>query len=287
MVEEEARHGSVRVDGVRLHYVRAGQGPPVVLLHGWPQTWYMWRKVLPGLARRFTVVAPDLRGVGNSETPLTGYDRRRVAADVRGLLRHLGFERAGVVGHDIGGNVALRFALDHPETTAALMILDVVPYTHLFTHLTTEVALRLWHFFFHAQPDLAEWFVGDRVAEYLGYIFTSRVFDPTVFGETELAVYARAYGRPGALRGGFEHYRTCFGESLRQDLADLEAGKRVSAPVRVLWGEVGPYRDVNALEMWRPFAPGATGAAIPDCGHFLPEERPEAVLAEMEGFLGP
>jgi len=286
MASEAWSHGSVRVEGVRIHYVRAGQGAPVVLLHGWPQTWYMWRKVIPGLAKCHLVIAPDLRGVGDSETPLAGYDRGRVAADVRGLLKHLGVDRSAVVGHDIGGNVALRYALDYPEATTRLMILDVVPYTRLFTNLNATVAVRLWHFFFHAQPDLPEWFVGDRVADYLRYVFHSRVFDPTSFGEAEIATYARAYGRPGALRGGFEHYRTCFGESMRQDLDDLEAGRRVAAPVRVLWGDAGPYRDVNALDLWRPFAPAATGVAIPECGHYLPEERPEAVLAEMEAFLG-
>lgn len=282
---EAVRHGSFRVDGVRIHYVHAGHGSPVVLLHGWPQTWYMWRKVIPGLAQRHTVIAPDLRGMGESERPLSGYDRRRVSADVRGLLGHLGIERSAIIGHDFGGNVTLRYALDYPNATTHVMILDVVPYTLLLTNLTLEVAHRLWHFFFHAQPDLPEWLVGERVPEYLRYFYTSRVYDPSVFGPEEIGEYARTFGRPGGLRAGFEYYRSCFGESLQQDQEDLAAGKRIACPVRVLWGDAGPYRDVGAVDLWRAFAPQATGAAIPACGHWIAEEGPDALLGEAARFL--
>src|SRR3954447_5952748 len=163
--------GVAQVSGVRLHYTRAGSGPLLVLLHGWPQTSLCWQPVLTELAATHTVVAPDLRGYGLSDKPATGYDKRRMAADVAELVRHLGFERAAVVGHDRGARVAHRWALDHPDQVDKLAVLDVIPTREMFRRLDASVAAGYWHWLFHLQPDLPELLVGNNVRAYLEYFF--------------------------------------------------------------------------------------------------------------------
>lgn len=144
------------VNGVRMHYVRAGSGPPVLLLHGWPQTWYMWRKLVGPLAAHYTVIAPDLRGYGLSDKPTSGYDKRTMAADLRALIRHLGFDRAAVVGHDRGARVGHRLGLDHPECLVRFAALDILPTRAVVRSMDATVASGFWHWAFHQQPDLPE-----------------------------------------------------------------------------------------------------------------------------------
>ena len=273
------------VNGIRMHYLRAGDGPPVVLLHGWPQTSYMWRKLLPVLARRHTVVAPDLRGYGLTDKPPSGYDKRTMAADVRALVHGLGFDHVAIVGHDRGARVAHRYALDHPDEVRRLVMLDIIPTRAMWQRLDLMLARGFWHWLFHLQPDLPELLVGQRIETYLRYFFERWTYHrPPV--EEAVPEYVRAFSRPGALRAGFADYRASFPDDAEHDDASAAAGARLTMPVLVLWGATGLVGQLPALEIWREYATDVRGEAISECGHFLAEEQPEAVLAKVVPFLG-
>jgi len=273
----------VRVNGVRLHALTAGEGRPMVLLHGWPQTSYAWRKVIPALAERFRVVAPDLRGMGHSDKPASGYDLRTVATDIYQLVKALGLDRPYLVGHDWGGLVARRFALDWPGQAARLAVLDIVPHEQVLANLSAHVARGVWHFFFNAVPDLPELLVRDRVEAFLRAFFWPKCHNPAVFIEEGIAEYTRAYSAPGALRGGFSYYRAMFVENRALDAES--AGRRIGEPVLCLWGNSGGMGGVfDVLEMWRKEALDVRGRGIDACGHYPAEEQPEVVIEELFGF---
>ena len=273
-----------QVNGIRVHFVRTGEGPMVVLLHGWPQTWFMWRKLIPVLAERFTVVAPDLRGYGLSDKPPTGYDKRTMAADVHALARHLGAERVSVVGHDRGARVAHRYGLDHHDDVDRLVVLDIVPTREMFRRTDTMLGRGYWHWFFHLQPDLPEQLVGDRIETYLRYFLERWTYNrPAV--EEAVPVYVQAYRRPGALRAAFDDYRATFPDDIADDDASAEAGDRLRMPLLALWGGSGLTGKLPVLDIWREYAADVRGEAIPDCGHFLPEEQPDIVNRLILDFL--
>jgi haloacetate dehalogenase len=273
------------VNGVRLHYLLEGDGPLVVLLHGWPQTWYCWRKVVPALAAGHTVLAPDLRGYGLSDKPPSGFDKRTMAADVRALVGHLGYDRVALLaGHDRGARVAHRWALDHPEQVERLAVLDVVPTREMFRRVDAGVARGYWHWLFHLQPDLPELLVGGNVEAYLRWFFERwTVNRPAV--EEAVPEYVRAFSAPGALRAGFDDYRATFPHDLEADEASAAAGQRLAMPVLALWGDAGLPSRLPVLDIWRAYAHDVRGQAIPDCGHFLPEERPTEVADQLLQFL--
>jgi haloacetate dehalogenase len=272
-------------NGIRVHYLRDGAGPPVLLLHGWPQTCRCWRKVLPALAERFTVLAPDLRGYGLTDKPPAGYDKRTMAEDVRALARGLGFERVALVGHDRGARVAHRWALDHPDEVERLAVLDVVPTLATFRRPDATVARGYWHWLFHLQPDLPELLVGDHLEAYLRWFFERWTWNrPAV--EEAVPEYVRAFSAPGALQAGFRDYRATFPDDLDADEADAAAGRRLRMPVLALWGEVGLPARLPVLDIWREFASDVDGGPIAECGHFLAEEQPERLAARLLGFLG-
>lgn len=278
--------GSALVNGVRLHYRIAGDGPLVVLLHGWPQTGYCWRHVTGPLAERYTVLAPDLRGYGLSDKPRDGYDKRTMAADVRALAEHLGFARYAVVGHDRGARVAHRLALDAPERVERLAVLDIVPTREMWRHfdMTTGIARGTWHWTFHLQPDLPELLAGADVRGYLGWFFTHwSVHRDAVFEAAD--EYVAAFSAPGALRAGFDDYRASFPDDARDDDADAEAGRRLPMPVLAVWGDAGLANTLPVLEIWRRYADDVRGGPVADCGHFLAEERPAALLDRLLPFL--
>lgn len=279
-------HAVAPVNGIRMHYVRDGQGPLVVLLHGWPQTWYCWRNLIPPLAEHYTVVAPDLRGYGLSDKPRGGYDKRTMAEDVHALVAHLGFERVVLVGHDRGARVAHRYALDHPSDVEKLALLDIVPTRAMWQHLDLILARGFWHWLFHLQPDLPELLVAGRVETYLRYFFERWTYNrPPV--EEAVPEYVRAFSRPGALRAGFDDYRASFPEDQEADDASFAGGQRLEMPVLALWGATGLVGQLPALDIWREYALDVRGEAIPNCGHFLPEEQPDLVGPRILAFLGP
>jgi haloacetate dehalogenase len=274
------------VNGIRMHYVREGEGPPVVLLHGWPQTWFCWRTLMPLLAGRFTLIAPDLRGYGLSDKPAGGFDKRTMAADVRALVHHLGHERVALVGHDRGARVAHRYALDHPGEVERLAVLDVIPTRAMFARIDQQLARGFWHWLFHLQPDLPELLVGGNIEAYLRWFFERWTHNrPPV--EEAVPEYVRAFSAPGALRAGFHDYRATFPDDLDADDASAAAGAKLTMPLLALWGATGLTGTLPVVDIWREYATDVDGEAIQECGHFLPEEQPAAVADRLLHFLAP
>lgn len=276
-------HHTARVNGFLMHYVVAGSGYPLVCLHGWPQTWYEWRKIMPALADRFTIIAPDLRGLGDSERPLTGYDKRTLASDVYQLLKNLGHEKIGLVGHDWGGTVAYYLAYDHPELVERLLILESTPgLAREGEAVDLRGIRRLWHVFFQGgAPDVAEMLVRGQEELYLSRMCSVACYNPALFSREEMAEYVRAYSQPGALRAGFHYYRA----ALEEDIANFTTcTTKLQMPVRV-WGGDRFMGDLTPL--WKKVAEHVHGGTVERCGHFVAEERPDFVIAQIEDFFGP
>ncbi len=264
-------HGRVNLGEVRLHYVTAGSGEPVVLLHGFPQTWFAWRRVIPALAERYTVIAPDLRGMGDSSKPQGGYDKRTVAGDIHELVRALGHERIRLVGHDIGGWVAYPYAATHPEEVEKLvMVQALVPGYGLERNMQ-----QAWHFRFHMEPDLPEALVSGRERMYLNYFLGQGAYDPSAISPEALDEYVRCFSTPGTKRAAFNYYR-----ALPQDAKDNQelAKTKLTMPVLALGGEFAE-RD-NVLDSVKQVAEDVRGGIVERAGHSIPEERPDR-LAEM------
>lgn len=267
----------VEVDGVSLHAVVGGSGPPVLLVHGAPQSCVLWRKVAPALARSFTVVAADLRGYGRSAKPETAdYSKRRMARDLLELMRVLGFERFHLAGHDRGGRVARRFAKDHPAALERLAIIDIAPTAHVFANVDRAVAGHMWHWFFLSQKaPLPETLMGPQAAAFVRNLFGHGGADPEALDD-----YAATNGDPAAFHAMCEDYRAGAGVDLEHDAAD--EGLRIEAPALILWGErsfsTGRLFDMPAA--WSPELARPTFRSLP-CGHFVPEEMPEETAQEL------
>jgi haloacetate dehalogenase len=277
----------VDVNGLRMHYLIEGRGPLVVLLHGWPQTSHCWRHVIGPLASEHPVVAPDLRGYGRTDKPLGGYDKRTMAGDIRALIRLLGYQRLVLVGHDRGARVAHRYALDHADEVERLAVLDIIPTREVWRRfdMNTGLARSTWHWTFHLQPDLPERLAGADVRGYLGYFLERWTVNRAAVDEAAEEYFA-AFSRPGALRAGFDDYRASFPDDAAHDDDDWDAGRRLRMPVLALWGAEGLPAAAPVLDIWREYAQDVRGAEIADCGHFLPEEQPDAVVAHLRAFLG-
>ncbi|WP_405790293.1 alpha/beta hydrolase [Streptomyces sp. NBC_00029] len=270
------------VNGTRLHYVEGGSGAPLVLLGGWPQTWWQWNKMLPALARRYRVIAVDLRGMGGSAKPDTGYDKKTMAADVHALLVHLGLERAHVVGHDIGAMIAYAFAANHPEATDRIALLDVSHPDGAWAQmplLPRPGLPHLWWFAFNQVQGLPEQLLAGRYHFLLDWLFGAASADPASIDARSRAVYARAYDSPDAIRAGNAWYR-----SFAQDIADLAGYAPVTVPLLALGGEYSNYEQLR--EAVPPLGTDTRVVRVDGSGHYLPEERPEVVTAELTRFLG-
>jgi haloacetate dehalogenase len=268
------------VNGIRMYYRRQGSGPLLVLLHGWPQTGHCWRHITAPLSGAYTVVVPDLRGYGRSDLPREGHDKRTRAEDLHRLIRELGHESATVIGHDRGARVAHRWALDHPGDVERLVVMDIIPTREMWRRMDANLARGTWHWLFHLQPDLPELLAGANVDAYLRYLIDAWSHVP--LPEEDIAEYVRAFSRPGALRAGFDDYRAA---DLDTEHDEVDHGRTLGMPLLALWGEHSFLKTIDAVEVWREYAADATGAMIEDCGHFLAEERPEAVLERLRAFL--
>ncbi|MBB5907813.1 alpha/beta fold hydrolase [Actinoalloteichus hymeniacidonis] len=280
------RHEFADVDGVRMHYVTGGSGSPVVLIHGWPQTWYGWWSIMPQLAEHHTVYAIDLPGLGDSTGSPTGYDKATLARYVHTLIANqLGVDDARVVGHDLGAAVAFQYAAQFPGDTVALGYLDL-PLPGPAIDAATYRSMS-WHIAFHSQERVPETVVGDDVREYLELFYPQVAYEGSSFGGTsdrspftqaEIDEYARTYGRPEVLAGGFELYR-----ALDQDVSDTMEAVPTDVPTLLMTAE-GQLEPVQAT-----VAPRLTNIVravdVPNAGHWLVEENPEFVTDELLDFL--
>ncbi|HLL39475.1 MAG TPA: alpha/beta hydrolase [Rubrobacteraceae bacterium] len=279
----------VETEEASIHAVRGGEGPPVLLLHGYPQTLAMWHLVAPRLTESFTVVAADLRGYGDSSKPAggkdhAGYSKRAMALDQVKLMQELGFDSFAVVGHDRGGRIAHRMALDHPEKVAKLAVLDIAPTRHVFETADKELATAYYHWFFLIQPyDLPERLIGADPDYFLGKKLAAWASNADVFDREAYAEYMRCFRDPRTIHASCEDYRAAATIDLTHDEADRN--RRVECPLLALWGEKGVVeRLYDVLEVWRGYASDVRGKALP-CGHFLAEESPVKTAEEVVPFL--
>jgi haloacetate dehalogenase len=268
----------------------AGTGPAVLLLHGFPQTHYCWHRVGPGLAERCSVVVCDLKGYGSSRSgpggPLgEGYSKREMAAELVELMARLGHDRFAVVGHDRGGRVAYRLALDHPDAVDGLGVLNIVPTVDQFERLAADAAIEYWPFIFLAQPPpFAERLVGPSAEYFLRHVLESWTATPGAVTSEAIERYVRAF-TPEVISRICAEYRAAFHIDRPMDADDRHAGRRIKCPVLVHWGvEEDPSAD-GPLPIWRHWADDVRGAPLPG-GHFVPEEAPDELLASLQDFLG-
>ncbi|CAH2599748.1 Fluoroacetate dehalogenase [Rhodovastum atsumiense] len=281
------------VDGGRIRVRHGGSGPPLLLLHGNPQTHAMWHKVAPVLARRFSVVCPDLRGYGGSFRPPATpdhapYAKRAMAADMVALMQALGHDRFLLAGHDRGARVAHRLALDHADRVEKLAVLDIVPTLEHFERANMDFALGYYHWFWLAQPAPFPEDLISRDPELWWRHHTSR--EPKqdgFFAPEALADYMAAIHDPAMIRGMCEDYRAAATIDLEHDRASRTAGIRIRCPLLVLWGDHGKIGQwYDPLAIWRGYGTGAVAGEPVPAGHYLAEEAPEAVLAAFERFFG-
>lgn len=288
---EEFRLFDMDIGTTRIHGRVGGEGPPLLLLHGHPQTHVIWHRLAAPLAKRYTVVVTDLRGYGDSSKPVGepdhgNYSKRAMAADQVAVMRELGFERFFLCGHDRGGRVAHRLVMDHPEAVKKLMLLDIAPTLAMYEKTDRTFATAYFHWFFLIQPaPLPETLIEASPADYITRTMGGRHASLDAFDPAAIAEYQRALALPGAAHALCEDYRASNTIDLEHDHADRDAGRRIACPVRVLWGRHGVIeRCFDPLAEWRAVAEQVDGEALP-CGHYLPEEAPEAVFHHINDFM--
>lgn len=268
--------GYAHVNGIRLHYRTMGDGPLLLLLHGWPQTSFAWHRVMPRLAGRFTVIAPDLRGTGLSDCPPQGYEKRTLAEDARALITHFGASSAHVVGHDMGGKAAYVLAHLYPECVSKLVLVDcLVPGTENMDALRGGA----WHYGFHMAPGIPEMLTKGRERDYIRAQIRLWSHDKSAISEAAISEYARHYAAPGRMTAGFNLYR-----ALREDarLVATLRGKELPMPVMTV---AGRFSVGNKLaEAIGAEAPHLV-SVLADCGHFVAEETPDYFCSHLETFL--
>jgi haloacetate dehalogenase len=276
---------------VQIHAVTGGNGPPLLLLHGHPQTHAIWHRVAPVLCEHFTVVACDLRGYGDSskpagETTHANYSKRTMAADVLHVMQSLGFSQFSVLAHDRGARVAHRLAADHPEAVRRMVLLDIAPTAAMYEKTTEAFARAYWHWFFLIQAaPLPERLIEADPAAYIRDVMGNRSAGLAPFDPRALKEYQRCLALPGAAHGLCEDYRASASIDLEHDRLDRAHGRRLPMPLLVLWGDQGVvHRCFDPLKEWQQVADRVVGEGLP-CGHYIPEEEPALLLGRALPFL--
>jgi pimeloyl-ACP methyl ester carboxylesterase len=275
-------HHTVSVNDIKLHYVIGGHGDPVVLLHGWPETWYEWHNVMPALAKNYTVIAPDLRGLGDSSKPLTGYDGKTVAEDIHQLVTHLGFKTIFLVGHDIGTQVAYSYAAAHPTEVKRLAVMELT-----IPGFAPPGRPPLWWAIFHQTPDVPEALVQGKEMIYLPWFYHGLSYNPAAITQADINEYVSHYSAPGGMRAGFEYYR-----AFPQDAIQNQNYSKTKLPMPVL-AVGGGYIPVLGGNITMPsiiygmkiLSQNVTGIKVPNSGHFIPEEQPVFVVKLLNNFF--
>ena len=279
----------VTVDGI--HARVGGSGPPLLLLHGYPQTHVMWHRVAPLLADAFTLVVADLPGYGASARPAptadhAAHSKRAMAAGLVGAMGQLGHESFAMAGHDRGARVGYRMALDHPERVERLAVLDIVPTGEVYRRAGMGLAMEYWHWFFLPQPaPFPERVIGAAPDAY--FLGASMKGGEAQFGAEALAAYREAWRDPASIEAFCEDYRAGATVDFGLDEADRAAGRTIGCPVLALWGSRGTLEHrYDVLDVWRAWAPGVRGRVL-DTTHYLPEDAPEEVAKELRAFFAP
>ena len=281
-------HRFETINGIRLHYVAGGKtdGEVVVFLAGFPESWFAWRKVMPLLAANYQIIAPDLPGQGDSDRPADGYDTQTLAVVMHELLAKLGVRRYFLAAHDVGAWVAYPYAALFGGEVQRLALLDAgIPGITLPDALPTapDRAWRTWHFAFHAIPDLPEMLITGREREYLEWFLRRKTANPETFTDADLEEYLRVFIKEGGLRAGLAYYRAAALSA--QQNRELSTRGKLKMPLLALGSDQGSIADMASP--LRAFAEEVSGATITQCGHFLPEEQPAAVAAELTAFFAP
>ncbi len=288
---EGFEHRDIEAKGATIHAALGGDGPPVLLLHGYPQTHVLWRRVAPVLAETFTVVAVDLRGYGASSKPPSdpeyrAYSKRTMALDMVEVMAALGFDEFAVAGHDRGARVAYRMAFDHPRRVARLATLDIMPTYATWQGMQGTGGLRAYHWYFLAQaPDLPERLIGSDPGYFLQWTLHSWLMRKDAIEEEAMTAYEAAFSDPEMIRATCDDYRAGARIDMEIDREDLEAGRKIACPMLVLWGDRdGAMAGDRYLQVWKEWASDVRGHSIPG-GHFLPEEAPQETAAALREFL--
>lgn len=286
---------TIERNGIALHgrcaLHASGESPPLLLLHGHPQTHVMWHKVAPKLAQRFKLVLMDLRGYGDSGRPAyddvhAHHSKREMALDALAVMQHFGFSQFNILAHDRGARVAHRLAADHPASVQRLLLLDIAPTLAMYEHTTLAFAKAYWHWFFLIQPQpLPEALIESDPVRYISSVMGKRHAGLAAFSNEALEQYERCIQIPGSARGICEDYRASATIDLEHDRVDVLSGNKIAQPLRVLWGEHGAVgANFDVLALWRERAQQVSGRALA-CGHYIAEEAPDQVLAEALPFF--
>ena len=288
MLQGFERH-DVQTDGATIAAFIGGRGPPLLLLHGYPQTHVAWHRIAPDLARDYTVVATDLRGYGDSRGPqqvdASAYSKRTMARDQVAVMKYFGFDRFAVVGHDRGARVGYRLALDHPRAVLAFVSLTVIPTSEVWARAGKDFALGAYHWLLFAQPyDLPERLLSGDPDFFLDWTLRKMAKDITCLSDDAVSAYREAFRRPEVRHAMMQDYRAGATIDHEQDLVDRAAGRVLDCPVLVLW-EQGRFGEADTpLQIWKSWATEVDGRAVPG-GHLQPEEQPETVLHAVSSFL--
>jgi haloacetate dehalogenase len=279
----------IETSGATINLVKGGSGPPLLMLHGYPQSHVMWHKIAPRLAEDFTVVAPDLRGYGDSSKPHgdpehANYSKREMARDQAEVMTQLGFDTFLLVGHDRGARVSHRLTKDHSDRVLKLATLDIIPTHKMFQIVNKEMATNTYHWFFLIQPyDFPERMIGGAADYFIRTRFTRGANAETIFPAEAVEEYVRCFCDPGTIHATCEDYRAGASIDLVHDEADFD--NKVTCPMLALWSETGYVgRTQNVLEVWSEYATNLRGFSLP-AGHFLAEELPDATYEAIAGFL--
>lgn len=279
----------IDVGEAEIYLRQRGDGPPLLLLHGYPQTHVTWHKIAPDLAEEYTVIVPDLRGYGDSIGPTDpeteAYSNRVMAEDMVAVMESLGFDEYRIAGHDRGARVGYRYALDHPNRVEKLVLLDIIPTLETFERMDYQYAFGMYHWLFLAQPHpVPETLLNAKPAFYVDHLIENWATYPDEIASEALAEYHRCFGNESVVRASCEDYRAGLQIDVNHDRTSRKAGDQIECPVLALWGDASGTVDFDPLEIWDSWATSVSGRGL-SCGHFLMEEAPETTLTELGSFL--
>lgn len=279
-------HHDTTTNGIRMHYVTQGEGPLLLLLHGFPEFWYSWRHQIPVLAAQgYRVVAPDLRGYNETEKPRRGYDIPTLLCDIAGLITALGEDQAIIVGHDWGGVLAWQFAIEYPQMTTKLIVLNAPHPAAMLREMRSLSQLRKsWYIFFFQLPWLPEYWLSRNNANEIGRMLRGAALQKDAFPRSETVKYQEAMRKPGAIRAALSYYRQLMRRGPR---AYRQRSLQVEAPTLLIWGEQDIAFRIELTHGLDPWVPNLLIKRIPDSGHWVQQEQPEKVNEYIAEFLAP